>query len=255
MQYFFSVQRGSRLVRLKNLGWIILAIAIFVAAYMRHIIRGDAIMLLAVLVPSVILHEVSHGYVALLFGDDTSKRAGRLTLNPIAHIDLVGSILLPAILIFAGVTPIGYAKPVPVDLSKLRSPRNQSVLVSLAGPVVNITLAVIAGVLLHLDISNAMGSNIALAAQAEVASSLLGQVLFYFGAVNVLLAVFNLIPIPPLDGSAVIERILPTRYLGGYLRLRQVMLPVALVVFLFLPGVLQKVITPFIDFWTRIFIQ
>ena len=95
------------------------------------------IIAIAVLIPSVILHEISHGWVALAFGDDTAKRAGRLTLNPIAHIDPFGTIILPALLILTTGRAFGYAKPVPVNVGKLRSPRNQGLLVSLAGPAVN----------------------------------------------------------------------------------------------------------------------
>lgn len=238
-------------MKLKSLTWIAVVLGIAVAAYSRHLISGDAIILLGALVPSVILHEVSHGYAALLFGDDTAKRAGRLTLNPLAHIDPVGSVILPALLILAGVTPIGYAKPVPVDLGKLRSPRNQSVFVSLAGPIVNIAIALFVGFLFRLDVGNSTYVSSALTARY----SLSGKILFYLGAVNVLLAVFNLIPIPPLDGSAVVERILPTRYLGPYIRLRRVMLPVALVVFLLFPSAIQNLISPVINLWVNTFVR
>ncbi|NNN19733.1 MAG: site-2 protease family protein [Acidimicrobiaceae bacterium] len=240
----------------KSLVLLVVVAAVFVVADLRHVISGDAIILLAVLVPSVILHEVSHGYVAMLFGDDTAKRAGRLTLNPIAHIDPVGSFLLPALLIFAGLTPIGYAKPVPVNISKLRSPRNQSVLVSLSGPAVNIILSVVAGILLHLRISQAMApSGLFPVAQITLGPSLLDRVLFNMGAINLLLGVFNLIPIPPLDGSAVIERVLPADALARYFHLRRLMLPVVLVLFLVFPGVIGSVFTPIIDLWIRIFAQ
>lgn len=253
----FSTQRigGRRPLHRKHLNLLVIALILLAVAFARNVISANAVLLLVVLVPSVILHEVSHGYVANLFGDDTAKKAGRLTLNPLAHIDLFGSIFLPLILILTGLTPIGYAKPVPVTISNLRHPRNQSVLVSLAGPFLNIVLAIVAGLLLHLDIANAMQSNIAVAAQAEVTSSALGKVLFYFGVINLLLAVFNLIPIPPLDGSAVIERFIPSRSLGSYLQLRRVMLPVALVLFLIFPGVIQSAFTPFINLWSSIFIQ
>lgn len=242
-------------LRRKHLNWLIIALILFALAFARHVISINILLLIVVLVPSVILHEVSHGYVANMFGDDTAKMSGRLTLNPIAHIDIFGSIFLPLILILSGLTPIGYAKPVPVNISKLHHPRNQSVLVSLAGPAVNIILAVVAGLLLRLDIANAMQSNIAVAAQAEVTSSILGQLLFYFGVINLLLAVFNLIPIPPLDGSAIIERFIPSSALGSYLQLRRVMLPVALVLFLLFPGVIQSAFTPFINIWASIFIK
>ena len=97
------------------------------------------------LVPSVILHEVSHGAVALAFGDDTAKRAGRLTLNPIKHIDPFGTIILPILLLLSSGAAFMYAKPVPVNVSRLRNSRNSSVAVSLVGPAVNIALAVLLG--------------------------------------------------------------------------------------------------------------
>src|SRR2546423_4511052 len=102
------------------------------------------VLLLAVLIPSVMLHEISHGAVALAFGDDTAKRAGRLTLNPIAHVDPFGTVILPLMLALSGAGMFGWAKPVPVDPSRLRNPRQQALLVSLAGPVTNIALALLA---------------------------------------------------------------------------------------------------------------
>src|SRR2546421_10253954 len=99
---------------------------------------------LAVLIPSVILHEVSHGVVALVFGADTATRAGRLTLNPVAHVDLFGTIILPLLLVLSAGTAFGYAKPVPVTPSRLHRPREQSLYVSLAGPATNIAIALVA---------------------------------------------------------------------------------------------------------------
>ncbi len=232
-----------------------LFVAVLLAAELSHVISADALILLCVLVPSIILHEVSHGAVACVFGDDTARRAGRLTMNPFAHIDPVGSILLPVLLIFAGLTPIGYAKPVPVNVSRLRSPRNQSVFVSLSGPAVNIILAVVAGLLLHFKLSHEIsGVGVFSGAQITIDPSLVDRILFYAGAINLLLGVFNMIPIPPLDGSALIERVLPAGALPGYFRLRGVMLPVVLVLFLFFPGALAKVFTPIIDLWSRVFV-
>src|SRR5438477_12764256 len=110
-----------------------------------HLSRNTLLFLLA-LVPSVILHEVSHGAVALVFGDDTAKRAGRLTLNPLRHVDPFGTLILPAILVLAGAAPFGYAKPVPVNVGRLRRPRDHGLLVSLAGPATNLTLVALATV-------------------------------------------------------------------------------------------------------------
>jgi Zn-dependent protease len=175
-----------------------------------HLTRFDVIFF-AVLIPSVILHEVSHGWVALLFGDDTAKRAGRLTLNPVAHVDPFGTIILPLILILTTHSAFGYAKPVPVNPRQLRNPRDQSVVVSLAGPAVNVVLAVLAALVLR---------RIGLPT-SFVSGPLLNQVVFEFGLVNAVLAAFNLIPLPPLDGSAVIERVLPRAWWPKYLQLRQ----------------------------------
>src|ERR671922_627663 len=102
--------------------------------------------LLVALVPSVILHEVSHGVVALAFGDDTAKRAGRLTLNPIPHIDPFGSIILPAMAVLANLPVLGWAKPVPVNPARLRNPRRQMLWVGLAGPITNFSLMVAAAI-------------------------------------------------------------------------------------------------------------
>src|SRR5919108_3133701 len=102
--------------------------------------------LLVALVPSVILHEISHGVVALAFGDDTAKRAGRLTLNPIPHIDPFGSIILPAMLTITGFGAFGWAKPVPVNPANLRNPRREMLFVGLAGPISNFVLMILAAV-------------------------------------------------------------------------------------------------------------
>ena len=171
---------------------------------------------LIAIIPSIVLHEVSHGYVAYLCGDPTAKEQHRLTLNPLQHIDPFGTVLLPALLIISGLPVFGYAKPVPVNISRLRHPRTQSLYVSLAGPLVNIVLS-------------AVGFGICEFA-LHVSQN---QVTFNFGValglVNLLLAVFNMLPIPPLDGSAIIERFVPNRHLGSYYRLRARALPVVMV--------------------------
>ena len=177
-----------------------------------HHITTFTILLLLALIPSVIVHEVSHGAVAYLFGDDTAKRAGRLTLNPIPHIDPFGTIIVPALLALSGVGVIGWAKPVPVNVSRLRHPRNEGVAVSLVGPAVNIALAIVFGLAYRFlvplqDKLYAVGSN------AQLPGPTWAQYIFVLGYINVLLAVFNLIPLPPLDGSAVVERLLPASLL------------------------------------------
>lgn len=201
------------------------------------------LILLAVLIPSVMLHEISHGAVALAFGDDTAKRAGRLTLNPIAHVDPFGTVILPLLLALTGAGMFGWAKPVPVNPARLRNPRQQALLVSLAGPATNIALAVVAIVLLRTFYSGSTsGIRFALAhglypTSADTALAvLLGAV-----TVNVILAVFNLLPIPPLDGSAVIERFLPGDWTPHWYRFRQYSMGLLLLVVLMLPGALNRV--------------
>ncbi len=169
-------------------------------------------------IPAVVFHEVSHGVVANHYGDDTAKRAGRLTLNPISHIDPFGTILLPVVLALTHFPPIGYAKPVPVNVSRLRKPRNQSVLVSLAGPATNIILSFIGWVTLSILIHQ----------QADLNSNFVTFV-FYFGIVNLFMAVFNMIPIPPFDGSALLERLVPRSHLARYFEFRARALPFALI--------------------------
>jgi Zn-dependent protease len=201
----------------------------------------EHIVFFAMLFPSIILHEVSHGWVANIFGDDTAKRAGRLTLNPIAHIDPFGTIILPVLLIATTGRAFGYAKPVPVNPNNLRNPRDQSLLVSLAGPAVNIVLAVIAALLLPHWI---------LFRGAQPWST--EDFLLNLGYANVLLAAFNLIPLPPLDGSAIIERLLPRAWWPGYLRIRQYSMGVLLIVVLLLPGVLSRVFNWAFNLWAHL---
>ena len=204
----------------------------------------DVVVLLAVAIPSVILHEVSHGWAALRLGDDTAKRRGRLTLNPIAHVDPFGTVILPAILILTTGSAFGYARPVPVSPSRMRDPRNHSLLTSLAGPAVNIVIALISAALIRFVMIDLFTRF-----QEE---PLYAKVIFELGLVNVILAAFNLIPIPPLDGSAVIERLLPARAWPTYLKLRQYSMLFLFVVIFWVDGALDRVFEPAIRFWINL---
>jgi len=201
----------------------------------------EQLVFFAMLFPSIILHEISHGWVANAFGDDTAKRAGRLTLNPIAHIDPFGTIILPAILIATTGRAFGYAKPVPVNPRNLHDPRNQSLIVSLAGPGLNIALAVGAAFALRQVV-----------AQVPVRPWSLGDFLLNLGYANVLLAAFNLIPLPPLDGSAIVERLMPESWWPGYLRIRQYSMGALLIVVLLLPSVLNRVFNWALNLWAHL---
>ena len=202
----------------------------------------EAAILFGCLVVAVILHEVSHGVVALWFGDDTAKRAGRLTLNPIPHIDPFGSIILPALGALAGLPILGYAKPVPVNPARLRQPRRDMVFVSLAGPTTNFLLMGTAAIAARMIAQG--GPRVGGAIDVST-SNLLLEILFYFALVNLLLGVFNLLPIPPLDGSALLERLLPAEWLPTWYRFR----PYGLLILLLLvfSGVIGNIVTPFFN--------
>jgi Zn-dependent protease len=216
-----------------------------------HISSFDVLYFLAV-IPSVIIHEISHGWMALACGDDTAKRAHRLTLNPIPHISIYGTVIVPAVLVLSGFPAFGWAKPVPVNLSRLRHPRNQAVLVGLVGPLTNIILAVVFGLIFALTISQTTkGAVYAFdyygGATGVAPPSLAVQYLYFLAYVNVILAVFNLIPIPPLDGSSVLDRLLPRSWLPGYLSIRPYTIFLPFLLLWLAPQAFSDIFQPFIN--------
>ena len=166
-----------------------------------------ALVTIAIIILSIIFHEVAHGYVANWLGDPTARLSGRLTLNPIPHIDPVGSILVPGILMLSG-TPflIGWAKPVPYNPYNLRHGKWGEALVAFAGPATNILIAVAFALLLRLGL---------------LTSPLFVQVAVLAIFANIALAIINLIPIPPLDGSKILRALLPAGAALSYQRLEQ----------------------------------
>ena len=173
---------------------------------------NDLILFLPVLLFSVVLHEYAHGWQALREGDDTAYMLGRLTLNPIPHIDLFGSILVPLMLaLLPGGLILGWAKPVPVNPRKYRNYRAGDIRVSLAGIVVNLALALLATLLLVVTI-RAQAFLPALASSLQVVERMLTLAIL----MNLVLAFFNLIPIPPLDGSHVLYHLLPPQLGARY---------------------------------------
>ena len=196
------------------------------------------------LVPAVVLHEVSHAATAAAFGDPTARQAGRLTLNPIRHVDPFGTVILPGLLIVlallgtgSGVV-FGYAKPVPVTSAKLRRPRLHMLLVSLAGPITNAGLAATAVVVLR---------------GTTLLSFRTAQFLVVWIVVNAVLTVFNLLPMPPLDGSELVAVALPDRLRGPWRGVAGRYGAVALlVVLLAFPAVVDRVVTPIVDTLLRL---
>ena len=203
----------------------------------------EALIFFGCLVAAVILHEISHGVVALWFGDDTAKRAGRLTLNPIPHIDPFGSIILPAMGAITGLPIIGFAKPVPVTPGRLRNPRRDIVFVSLAGPFTNFLLMAVAALVTR---SLLRGGGLLGTGLGSDSPDLAVQIFFAFAVVNLFLGLFNLLPIPPLDGSAMVERVLPAPWLPGWHRVRPYGF-LLLFVLVFSTNVVGTVIEPFFD--------
>ena len=157
---------------------------------------------------AITLHEAAHGWVASLFGDHTARMMGRVTLNPIKHIDPIGTILVPvALLLMPGGLIFGWAKPVPINFNALRSPRKDMIWVALAGPAANILMTV--GWLLTITLTTNLNSP----ALAQMAAAGI--------FINLILAVFNLLPIPPLDGSRVVSALLPRPLAYKYNQLEQ----------------------------------
>lgn len=169
----------------------------------------DIIVLLPVLFLSIILHEIAHGYAAYRLGDDTAYQSGRLTLNPISHMDPIGTLAVPAVCWLFGWPLFGWAKPVPVNALRLPSPRRDMGKVAFAGPAMNLLLAFLCAGTLKL----------LLLAQAHISQQILtalAYILQYGILVNIFLAIFNLIPIPPLDGGRVVVALLPVQKAVGY---------------------------------------
>ena len=190
---------------------------------------------------AISIHESAHAWMADKFGDPTAKNQGRITLNPIAHIDLIGTIIFPLLLALAGAPVFGWAKPVMVNPYNLRDPRRANIFISAAGPGSNVISAFL-GIILFLLLKNmgvfkgSVGSGI----------EILLYIFFYFIIINIYLAIFNLIPIPPLDGSGIIEGVLKGEALYNYQKIK----PYGFIILLLIiyAGVLDVVANPIISF-------
>lgn len=156
---------------------------------------------------ALVIHEYSHGWVANKLGDPTAKFSGRLTFNPLAHIDLIGTIILPIFLLSVGAPAFGWAKPVPVNFYFLRNPKRDMFWVAIAGPFANISAAVLLAMLLKIKFL----------ADFFIIRALFSQI----AGINILLGVFNLLPVPPLDGSRVLFSVLPDWMAYRYIRIER----------------------------------
>ncbi len=179
-------------------------------------VLADLVLFLLILLPSVILHEVAHGWVAERFGDPTARQAGRITLDPIPHVDPIGSLLIPGALALAGQPVFGWAKPVPVNPSYFRRPVPTMALVALAGPATNLVLGIVAlqvGPFFDAYAHPPAGVSYWYPALGigMTTVSVWAKVLLGFAVINIVLAIFNVLPIPPLDGSKLLPLVLPEK--------------------------------------------
>ncbi len=187
-------------------------------------------------VVAITLHEAAHGYAALALGDDTARRAGRLSLNPLRHVDRVGTLLLPGALLLGQLLTIGrvvflfgWAKPVPVSPWRFRDPRRGMMLVAAAGPAMNFVLAWLAALALH-------GSALLPDAAGEIADRMLEM----FILANLVLGLFNLLPIPPLDGGRIVVGLLPERLAAVWARLERAGIVIVLLLVFLVPRLLAE---------------
>jgi len=191
----------------------------------------NAVFYIAILIMSIVIHEVSHGFMAEYFGDDTARNAGRLTLNPIKHIDLFGSILLPAVLILSHAGFLfGWAKPVPYNPNNLRDKKWGTIAVAGAGVLANFFIAIVFGLIIRLTSSMALPPSFYFITSAIV-------------IVNLALGIFNLVPIPPLDGSKILFSFLPESAFSFILAYEQYSLILLLVFIVFFSDYLYPILS------------
>jgi Zn-dependent protease len=193
---------------------------------------------------AITVHEASHGYAAKYFGDLTAEKMGRISLNPFRHVDLVGTILLPALTLIVGGVLFGWAKPVPVNFGNLRNPKKDMLWVAAAGPASNLVMAIAWGILLGFVKRGLDAGEFPTAAYLFIDMAYVGI------TINVVLMVLNLLPMPPLDGGRIAVSLLPNNLAYQLSRLEQYGF-IILIVLLF-AGVLSRILTPFIAFFQQI---
>ena len=182
-------------------------------------------------VPAIVLHEVSHGFAAYKLGDPTAKKAGRLTLNPLAHVDIFGTVILPIMLLLAHAPVFGYAKPVPYNPMYFEDKRKGDVIVGLAGPAANLVQALVGAAIAWA----LYGAAPNLVASSELFAYFYLYFLPYYVLVNLFLMFFNLLPIPPLDGSCIYVYLVPKGRMDIYYKIEQYAMPVLLILLFVIP--------------------
>jgi Zn-dependent protease len=220
-----------------------------------------ALALIPALVIAIVFHEVAHGWTALMLGDPTAKERRRLSLNPLRHVDPLGTVILPGLLALTGAPVFGWAKPVPVNKWRLDNPRFGMMAVAAAGPGTNLLLAALGAVLLGLVLRATVPASVdpatlmTMLLQSPAGVPATGAAfalfaLFSFILVNLFLALFNLIPLPPFDGSHIVEGILPPSLAKAYDKLRPFGFPLLFLLLLVVPyffpglGIVERVILP-----------
>jgi Zn-dependent protease len=203
-------------------------------------------MWLVPLVIAIVFHEIAHGLVARWLGDNTAADLGRLTLNPIKHVDPFGTVILPLLLALSHAPMFGWAKPVPVNYRRLRNPRRDMVLVALAGPGMNLLLALVGTIVLAATLSLTPDPD-------SLATTVIAGNALNFVLINIFLGVFNLLPIPPFDGGHVVEGLLPRSLAKPFRRIGRYSLLVFMILILVLPAispkadVIGRVVSPIVD--------
>jgi Zn-dependent protease len=198
------------------------------------------------LVIAIVFHEVAHGLVARRLGDPTAQERGRLTLNPIKHIDPFGTVILPLLLAISHAPVFGWARPVPVNYARLRNPRRDMVLVALAGPGMNLLLAVVGAMVLAATLAWSSDPN-------SLATGLIAANALNFIFINIFLGVFNLLPVPPFDGGHVVEGLLPAPLAIRFRQIGRYSLLVLMLLLLVLPAispsanVVGRIVSPLVD--------